>query len=74
MLELFLAPNLRTNDCRGLVLILQSRNKTPAEDPDDDPETPLPNEGDPTDGEQPGVTVACADNWKASQANELWHM
>ena len=38
------------------------------------PETPLPDEGDPTDGAQPNVTVACADNWKASQANELQRM
>jgi Kyakuja-Dileera-Zisupton transposase len=50
------------------------KRKTPTEDSYDTPETNLPDEGDPTDGPQPGVTVACADNWKASQANELWRM
>src|ERR1700734_1915802 len=53
------------------------KRKATAEDPYDSenvPETLPPDEGDPTDGEQPGVTVACADNWKASQANELRRM
>ena len=50
------------------------KRKAPAEDTDDTPETPLPDEGNPTDGAQAGVTVACADNWKASQANELRRM
>jgi hypothetical protein len=50
------------------------KRKTPTEDSYDTPETHLPDEGDPTDGPQPGVTVACADNWKASQANELRRM
>ena len=31
-------------------------------------------EGDPTDGAHPGLTVACADNWKASQAGEVRRM
>jgi hypothetical protein len=47
---------------------------SPTGDADDTPETHLPEEGDPTDGPQPGVTVACADNWKASQANDLRRM
>jgi hypothetical protein len=44
-----------------------------AEEPDEDvPETAhQDSEGDPTDGAQPGITVACADNWKASQAGEV---
>ena len=50
------------------------KRKEPPKDPDETPETPLHDEGDPTDGAQPGVTVACADNWKASQANELRRM
>jgi hypothetical protein len=53
------------------------KRKAPVEDPDDSenvPETLSPHEGDPTDGEQSSVTVACADNWKASQANELRRM
>jgi hypothetical protein len=54
------------------------KRKAPAvEDPDDSenvPETLSPHEVDPTDGEQSSVTVACADNWKASQANELRRM
>ena len=51
--------------------------KDPAKDPDDSeniPETLPPDEGDPTDGGQTGVTMPCADNWKASQANELRRM
>ena len=31
-------------------------------------------EGDPTYGAHPGLTVACADNWKASQAGEVRRM
>ena len=57
------------------------KRKAPAEDPDDDitsdnaPETAqLDSEGNPTDGAQPGITVACADNWKASQADEVRRM
>jgi hypothetical protein len=53
---------------------VKQKEPTVTEDPDDTPETPLHDEGDPTDGAQPGVTVACADNWKASQANELRRM
>ena len=47
------------------------KRKAPTEN---DLETSLPDEGDPTDSAQPSVTVACADNWKASQANELRRM
>jgi hypothetical protein len=47
------------------------KRKAPTEDPDDISETFQSDEGDPTDGAQRGVTVPCADNWKASQANEL---
>jgi len=50
------------------------KRKAPADDTENDLETSLPDGGDPTDGAQPSVTVACADNWKASQANELRRM
>ena len=56
------------------------KRRAPAEDPDEDipsenaPETDDNTEGDPTDGAQPGITVACADNWKASQADEVRRM
>ena len=50
------------------------KRKVPSEDSDDTLETHLSDEGDPTDSPQPGVTVACADNWKASQANEIRRM
>ena len=31
-------------------------------------------EGDPMDSAHPGLTVACADNWKESQASEVQRM
>jgi len=45
-----------------------------APEPDDAAPTQVDVEGDPTDGAQPGITVACADNWKASQADEVQRM
>jgi len=57
------------------------KRKAPAKDPDNDitsdnaPKTvQLDSEGNPTNGAQPGITVACADNWKASQADEVRRM
>ena len=54
------------------------KQKAPAEEPDADEDVPETAQqdsgGDPTDGAQLGVTVACADNWKASQAGEVWCM
>ena len=58
------------------------KQKAPAaEEPDEDRDVPKTaqqveqdSEGDPTDGAQLGVTVPCADNWKASQAGEVRHM
>ena len=51
------------------------KQKAPAEEPDADEDVPETAQqdsgGDPTDGAQLGVTVACADNWKASQAGEV---
>ena len=54
------------------------KQKAPAEEPDADEDVPETAQqdsgGDPTDGAQLGVTVACADNWKASQAGEVRRM
>jgi Kyakuja-Dileera-Zisupton transposase len=53
-------------------------HKAPAKDPNKDitadnaPETvQLDSEGNSIDGAQPGITVACVNNWKASQADEV---
>ena len=50
------------------------KRKAPEEPEEDAPEIEQDSEGDPTDGAQPGITVACADNWKASQAGEVQRM
>ena len=48
------------------------KQKAPAEDVFETAQQD--SEGDPTDGAQPGLTITCADNWKASQAGEVWRM
>ena len=47
-----------------------------APEPDDAASAPtqVDVEGDPTDGTQPGITIACTDNWKVSQADEVQRM
>ena len=55
------------------------KRKAPAEEPDEEvfetaQQDRHDSEGDHTDGAQPGLTVPCADNWKASQAGEVQRM
>ena len=52
------------------------KRKAPAEEPDEDvfETAQQDSEGDPTDGAQPGLTISCTDNWKASQAGEVQRM